>query len=57
MLALIIIVALLGLSALITLIGLSLIARSHPPRGQRIDVDGLLQHVVDRRPVTGGAGG
>jgi pimeloyl-ACP methyl ester carboxylesterase len=53
-LALMIIVALLGPSVLITLIGSWLIARAHPPRGRRIDVDGLLQHVVDVGPMTGG---
>ena len=56
MLALIIIAALLGVSVLVTLVGSWLIARAHPPRGRRIDVDGLPQHVFVG-PVTGGEGG
>lgn len=56
-LALIVIAAALGLGVLVTLIGSWLIARVHPPRGRRIDVDGLLQHVVDLGPVKGGGGG
>jgi pimeloyl-ACP methyl ester carboxylesterase len=46
MLAVIIIVALLGAGAIITLIGSWLIARAHPPRGRFIDAGGLRQHVV-----------
>lgn len=57
MLAFIIIGALLGASAIVTLVGWRLIARAHPPRGRRIDVGGLLQHVVALGPVTGGEGG
>src|SRR5579864_400006 len=59
MLALIIIIiaALLGASAVVTLIGSRLIARTHPPRGRRIDVGGLRQHVVEFGPGDGGAGG
>jgi pimeloyl-ACP methyl ester carboxylesterase len=57
MLALIIIAALLGVSVLVTLTGSWLIARAHPPRGRRIDVDGLLQHVVDVGPAKGGEAG
>jgi pimeloyl-ACP methyl ester carboxylesterase len=57
MLALIIVAALLGASVLVTLSGSWLIARAHPPRGRRIDVGGLHQHVVELGPVDGDAGG
>lgn len=57
MLALIIIAALLGVSALITLIGSWVIEWAHPPRGRRIDVEGLHQHVVELGPVAEGEGG
>jgi pimeloyl-ACP methyl ester carboxylesterase len=52
----IIIVALIGAGALVTLAGSLLIARAHPPRGRRVDVDGLLQHAVDLGPGHAGAG-
>ncbi len=41
---------LLVLGALVTLAGSRLIARVHPPRGRRIDVGGLRQHVVELSP-------
>lgn len=50
-LALIIIAALLVVSAIMTVIGSWLIERAHPPRGRRIDVAGLRQHVVELGPV------
>jgi pimeloyl-ACP methyl ester carboxylesterase len=51
MLALVIIAAVLGASAVVTLTGSWLIARKHPPRGRRIDVGGLPQHVVELGPA------
>jgi pimeloyl-ACP methyl ester carboxylesterase len=57
MLALAIIVALFGASAIVTLIGSRLIARAHPPRGRYIDADGLRQHVVELAPKDANAGG
>jgi len=50
MLIVIIIVALLGAGGIVTLTGSWLIARAHPPRGRRIDADGLRQHVVELSP-------
>lgn len=44
---LIIIAALLGASVIATVIGSWLIARAHPPRGRRIEVGGLRQHVLE----------
>ena len=56
MLALIIIIAaLFGAGALVTLSGSWLIARAHPPRGRRIEIGGLRQHVLESGPA--GAGG
>jgi pimeloyl-ACP methyl ester carboxylesterase len=46
----IIIMALLGGGAIITLTGSWLIARAHPPRGRCIDAAGLRQHVVELSP-------
>ena len=56
-LALIIIAALLSASAIITQVGSLLIGRSHPPRGRRIDVGGLRQHVVEVGPSAADASG
>lgn len=56
-LALIIVVALFGAGAIITLIGARLIAREHQPRGRRIDLDGLREHVVELEAADGGEGG
>jgi pimeloyl-ACP methyl ester carboxylesterase len=47
MTTLIIIVAVLGGGAVITLIGARLIERAHQPRGRFIDVGGFRQHVVE----------
>ena len=47
MTTLIVIAALLCAGAAATLIGVWLIERAHPPRGQFIEVGGLRQHVVD----------
>lgn len=41
------IVAILAAGAVVTLIGEALIARTHPPRGRFVDVNGLRQHVVE----------
>ena len=57
MLAPIIIAAVPGAGVLVTLIGSWLIARTHPPCGRRIGVDGLRQHVVELGPLHGDAGG
>ena len=56
-LALIVIVALLGASVLVTLVGSWLIARAHPPRGRRFEIGGLRQHVVELEPIDGDARG
>jgi len=56
-LALIIVAALLGASALVTLVGSWSIARAHPPRGRRIEIGGLRHHVVDLEPADGDGGG
>jgi pimeloyl-ACP methyl ester carboxylesterase len=48
--------SLLFLGALVTLIGAWLIARAHPRRGRRIDIDGSCQHVVELGPSDGSAG-
>ena len=55
-LALIILAALLGAGALVTLAGSQLIARAHPLRGRRLEVAGLRQHVVEFGPGDGSAG-
>jgi pimeloyl-ACP methyl ester carboxylesterase len=41
------IVELLAIGAVVTLIGKTLIARAHPPRGRFVDVGGLRQHLVE----------
>lgn len=56
-LALIIVVALFGAGAIMTLIGARSIAREHPPRGRRIDLDHLREHVVELEAADGGEGG
>jgi pimeloyl-ACP methyl ester carboxylesterase len=55
-LALIVLAAMLGVSVFVTLLGSWLIARAHPPRGRRIDVEGVRQHVVELGPAHGGSG-
>jgi pimeloyl-ACP methyl ester carboxylesterase len=57
MLTLLVVGALFGAGAIITLIGSLLITRAHPPRGRRIDVDGLRQHILEFGSAAGGAGG
>lgn len=47
MMTLAVIAAVLGAAAIITQIGSRLIERAHPPRGRRIDIGGLAQHVVE----------
>jgi pimeloyl-ACP methyl ester carboxylesterase len=47
MTTLVIIVVILGAGAVITAVGVWLIARAHPPRGRFIAVDGLNQHIVE----------
>jgi uncharacterized protein (UPF0548 family) len=42
-----VIAAVLLAGAVITLIGSRLIERAHPPRGRRLAVGGLSQHVVE----------
>ncbi len=41
------VIALLGVGALMTLFGTRLIEWAHPPRGRRVDIGGLRQHVVE----------
>ena len=47
MVTLTVIAAVLGAGAVVTLVGSRLIERTHPPRGRRIAVGGLLQHIVE----------
>src|SRR5579872_1214491 len=47
MTALIIIVAVFGAGALVTLVGTRLVERAHRPGGRFIEIDGLPQHVVE----------
>jgi pimeloyl-ACP methyl ester carboxylesterase len=54
MIALGVIVALLFAGAVITLVGSLLIERAHPPRGRRIKIGGLSQHIVELGAETGG---
>lgn len=56
MITLAIIAAVLGAGAVITLIGSRLIARAHPPRGGRIAVGELSQHIVELGAAAGGVG-
>lgn len=42
-----VVIALLGIGALITLLGARLIEWAHPPRGRRVDIGGWRQHVVE----------
>lgn len=45
--ALAVIAAVVGVSAVVTLIGARLIERAYPPRGRFVEIDGLRQHVVE----------
>jgi pimeloyl-ACP methyl ester carboxylesterase len=55
MLAIIVIAAVLGAGAAITVSGSLLIVRAHPPHGRQIDAGGLRQHVVELSPDGAGA--
>jgi pimeloyl-ACP methyl ester carboxylesterase len=50
MIALVVVVAIFGAGAIVTLIGTRLIERRHPPGGRFIEVDGLRQHVMEMGP-------
>ena len=45
--ALAVVAEILAAGAIVTVVGVRLIERAHPPRGRFVDVDGLRQHVVE----------
>jgi pimeloyl-ACP methyl ester carboxylesterase len=51
--ALTVIAEILAAGAVVTLLGTTLIARAHPPRGRFVDAGGLRQHVVELATNTG----
>ncbi len=56
MVTLAVIAAVLGAGAVITRVGSRLIERMHPPRGRRIAVNELSEHIVELGAADGGAG-
>jgi pimeloyl-ACP methyl ester carboxylesterase len=57
MTTLVVVVAIFGVGAVITLIGTRLIERAHRPRGRFIDVGGFRQHVIELNQGAGAQNG